>query len=165
MNEDDIKKQLFDWIETFVEKPNPKLGDWSPCPYARQARINNKIGVLFSNVDNLLDSVRISLSELETKDVVVICFDHKKISATLLQEWINEINDSLLIPNDWVILEDHPDAIEYVNGVKMNFGECGLLIVQKLSKLNDASSQLKEKGYYNHWDKQSLDYVVNWRNK
>lgn len=165
MNEEQIKKQLFEWMEGFVEKPNSKLGDWPPCPYARQARINNKIEIQFSEIDTLLSYVNNCLPLLEDKEVVVICFDHNRINATTLQEWVNEINDSLLIPKNYVILEDHPNAVEYVNGVKMNFGSCGLLIIQKLNKLNDASMQLQEKGYYNHWDKESLDYVVNWRNK
>ena len=65
---------------------------------------------------------------------------------------------------DYVVLEDHPDKLEYVNGVNMNFGKCGLLLIQKLSKLNEASSQLKAKGYYDHWNQQVLDDVVNWRN-
>jgi hypothetical protein len=47
----------------------------------------------------------------------------------------------------------------------MNFGECGLLIVQKLDKLNNASDQLKAKGYYSVWNQQDLDSVVSWRYK
>jgi hypothetical protein len=45
----------------------------------------------------------------------------------------------------------------------MNFGHCGLLVVQKLDKLNTASDQLRDKGYYNHWDQAAIDQVVSWR--
>ena len=34
------------WIETFVEVPHPALGGWAPCPYARQARLNQEYAVL-----------------------------------------------------------------------------------------------------------------------
>ena len=66
---------------------------------------------------------------------------------------------------NYVILEDHPDAIEYINGVTMNFGHCGLLLVSKLDMLNTASNQLKSKGYYDHWSQENLDEVVTWRFK
>jgi len=45
----------------------------------------------------------------------------------------------------------------------MNFGKCGLMILQRLSKLNTAADQLREKGYYDTWSKKNLDEVVNWR--
>lgn len=66
---------------------------------------------------------------------------------------------------NYVILEDHPFSPEYINGVNMNFGACGLLILQKLDKLNKASDQLREKGYYDVWSKGDLDEVVTWRYK
>ena len=39
---DSVRYNIERWIETFVEVPNPALGGWSPCPYARQARLNNE---------------------------------------------------------------------------------------------------------------------------
>ena len=67
------------------------------------------------------------------------------------------------MPNDFVILEDHPNTVENINGLNMNFGKCGLIIVQRLSELNEASEKLKEKGYYDTWSKDDLNFVVNWR--
>ena len=64
---------------------------------------------------------------------------------------------------DYVVLEDHPESEEFINGVKMNFGACGLMILQRLSKLNTAADQLQKKGYYNTWSKENLADVVNWR--
>ena len=37
------------------------------------------------------------------------------------------------------------------------------MVLQRLSKLNAAADQLREKGYYDTWSKESLDDVVNWR--
>ena len=47
----------------------------------------------------------------------------------------------------------------------MNFGLCSLVLVQRLSKLNNASKVLKEKGYYDNWTQEDLDEVVTWREK
>lgn len=162
MNEKDITEKLQKWMTEFVEVPNLKLGNWPPCPYARQARISNKVGILFSDIADIADTISKSLELLESKEVVVICFDHTLIEATELQQLVEGTNKRLML-NNYVILEDHPDATEYVNGVHMNFGECGLLVIQRLDKLNKASDQLKEKGYYDVWSQAELDEVVTWR--
>jgi hypothetical protein len=93
---------------------------------------------------------------------VVLCFDYNKFSASQIELFAKNIN-SILIWRDCVVLEDHPDAVELINGVPMNFGECGLMVLQRLSKLNTAADQLKEKGYYATWSEENLDQVVTWR--
>lgn len=165
LDQSHIKKELLKWMEEFVEKPHPSLGGWPPCPYARQARVNNKIEIRFSEPDILAFDVYKSLCKLdEGKEVIIVCFDHTKIGAEFTQELVAALNKELLKTN-YVILEDHPDAREYINGVRMNFGHCGLLLVSKLDMLNTASEQLKAKGYYDHWSQENLDEVVTWRFK
>jgi hypothetical protein len=101
-------------------------------------------------------------NKLEDYDAVILCFDHTKFSAGQIELFTTHVN-SILMWQDYVVLEDHPDSEEYVNEVKMNFGKCGLMILQRLSKLNTAANQLKNKGYYNTWSQENLDEVVNWR--
>lgn len=146
----------------FVEAANPALNNWPPCPYARAARLGNMIDIVFADVAEFVDVITTSRTRLEQKDVVVVCFDHNIISPEHLQEFVSAMNQTLM-PADYVILEDHPDAPEYVNGVKMNFGHCGLLVIQRLSKLNNAADKLKSQGYYDSWDQAALDEVVTWR--
>lgn len=162
MNQANIKQQLLSWMKDFVEQPNPLLGNWAPCPYARQARINNQIKIDFVEAQNLCKETHSNLHWLDTFDVLVLCFDHTKISASLTQDHVKTMNSTLILDNV-VILEDHPDAKEYVSGIDMNFGPCGLLVIQKLDKLNTASDQLRAKGYYNHWNQEAIDEVVTWR--
>jgi hypothetical protein len=157
-----IQQQLNHWLINFVEQPNPVLGNWAPCPYARQARITNQIEIRFSEIKDLWNTVKDSLVLLEQKEVIVVCFDHTDISAVSMQIFATMANE-ILMPKH-VLLEDHPGLVEHVGGIKMNFGHCGLLIVQNLEKLNTASKQLQSKGYYDHWDQTALDQVVTWRN-
>jgi len=164
MNQQDIREKLNKWMTEFIEVPNPKLGDWAPCPYARQARINNNITVKFAEILELTPVLRESIDTLEDKEVVVICFNHNQIDPVDIQEYVTSMNNTFM-PIGYVILEDHPFSPEYVNGVSMNFGHCGLLILQKLDKLNQASDQLRDKGYYANWSQQDLDSVVTWRYK
>lgn len=164
MNEQYISEQLKNWLIEFVEKPHPKLNDWAPCPFARQARIKDKTSTIFTDVGNISSAIFNSLPLLDEKDVLIICLDHTSIKAEKLSELVRSLND-VLMPDNYVILEDHPDDIEYVNGVCMNFGHCAIMLVSKLDSLNDASNQIREKGYYNHWNQAELDQVVTWRFK
>jgi hypothetical protein len=162
MDQFKVQSELLKWLEKFVEAPNPSLGNWAPCPYARKARINNQIKIEFiESVCRYRDSYEEILKDYE---VVIYCFDHTKISGQDLAEWVRHENN-IIIPNNYVILEDHPDTNEEINGVSMNFGHCGLLVVQELNRLNTASEQLKSKGYYDTWTKENLEDVVNWRFK
>lgn len=164
MNQLEIVEKLTKWMTEFIEVPNPKLGDWAPCPYARQARVNNNISIKFASIPELTEVIKESMETLTHKEVVVVCFDHNFIDPVELQEYVIGMNKTLM-PINYVILEDHPFSPEYINGVNMNFGGCGLLIIQKLDKLNNASSQLLDKGYYKTWSQEDLDSVVTWRNK
>lgn len=162
MDQVKIKAELDRWMVEFVETTHPQLSNWAPCPYARAARLSGMIKTVFCEVSEFMHVIRESVDDLASKDVVVVCFDHETISPENLQEFVTSMNLTLL-PIDYVILEDHPDTPEYVNGVKMNFGLCGLLVIQKLSKLNNAADKLKSQGYYDTWDQKSLDDVVTWR--
>ena len=158
MDENTVKQKLEQWLIDFVEKPNPLLNNWPPCPYARQARVDNKIHIVSDSPLCIAEYV----SFLENFDVVILCFDHKEFSASQVELFTKHIN-SILMLKDYVVLEDHPESEEFINGVKMNFGACGLMILQRLSKLNTAADQLQKKGYYDTWSKENLADVVNWR--
>ena len=164
MNFNTIKPQLLEWMKTFVEKPNPALGNWAPCPYVQSARINNKISIIEGNAEDLSQAVNTCIASLDTFEVVVICFDHTKISGPDCQQLVATLNKKLR-QEDCVILEDHPQLVENVAGIKMNFGLCGLLVIQHLSKLNEAADKLKLAGYYSQWSQSEVDEVVSWRYK
>jgi len=164
MDKELIKTQLHQWMEDFVEKPSSLLHNWAPCPYARQARLRGNIEIVFSDSFNLVTSVERNLSLLDDKEVIIVCFDHTDISHEYLED-IVKVHNKALMPRDYVILEDHPNTPEILNGVKMNFGKCGLLLVQRLSKLSTASDQLREKGYYDDWPNENYQNVVAWRSQ
>jgi len=43
MNKEQIRILLIDWMVNFLEKPNEKLSGWSPCPFARKARLEGNM--------------------------------------------------------------------------------------------------------------------------
>jgi hypothetical protein len=147
-------------MEEFVEKPHPSLGGWQPCPFARQARLSKNIDIR-QGQDPFNDCV--SLVEYDwSKEVVVFWYDD--INPELFIDLVNRAN-SVLLERDIVALEDHPATEELIAGVKMNFGLCPIIVLQKNSKLNVAADQLKEKGYYHSWSQSDIDKIVTWRYK
>jgi len=158
----DIQEQLLNWIETFVERPHPKLGNWSPCPYASKARISNKINILIgdtpeTDVDMLLDN-----ADWEKWEIYIFCYPNKQYEADEFLHKLKQLNIRTM-PLDVVLFQDHPDKEEFINGVNMNFGPCTLLLAQQLSELNKAADSLKKSNYYHLWSEQDLDDIVNWR--
>lgn len=158
MDQAQVTAELLKWMEEFVEKPHPSLGGWPPCPFARQARLSNNIDIQ-QGKDPYTDCL--SLIDYDwSKEVVVFWYNY------LDPEWfIDSVNraNSILLTKDIVALEDHPETEEIVSGIKMNFGLCPIIVLQKNSKLNSAADQLKEKGYYDTWSQGDLDKIVTWR--
>ena len=63
-NTETIQDEITTWMTDFVEKPNALLKNWAPCPYARQARIADKIKVYWSNHADIQNIIRTSLMQL-----------------------------------------------------------------------------------------------------
>lgn len=152
--------EIIKWMKEFVEQPNPKLGDWAPCPYAQAARVNNQIEIV-EGKNALTDFESI---DLDAKEVWVFWYPIEQYTGDEFAIITQELNRTLM-PQDIVVLEDHPGLVEHVNGVHMNFGKASLLIIQHLSKLNEASNKLRRQGYYDNWSQEEIDEVVTWRYK
>jgi hypothetical protein len=155
-----VELTLLKWMEEFVEVPHPSLGGWPPCPFARQARLSKNIDIRQGR-DPFNDCV--SLLDYDwSKEVVIFWYDD--IDPELFLDQVNRAN-SVLLEKDIVALDDHPKTEEIIAGVKMNFGLCPIIVLQKNSKLNQSADQLKEKGYYHMWSQSDLDKIVTWRYK
>jgi hypothetical protein len=160
LTQEQVQAELLQWMEEFVEVPHPSLGGWPPCPFARQARLSKNIDIRqgttpFNDCTSLVDYDW-------TKEVII--FWYEQINPTLFVDEITRAN-SILLEKDIVALEDHPDTEEIIAGVKMNFGLCPIIVLQKNSRLNESADQLKEKGYYHNWSQSDLDKIVTWRYK
>ena len=162
LNLDIVQADIESWIVDFVEVPHPALGGWAPCPYARQARINDKILIVFENPVNFSSAIDQAIDKLTDKEAVIIVFDHILISHEDLTKFVQTKNLELSKKNI-VLLRDHPADPEYINDVKMNFDVCGLLVIQKLSELKNASQFLESKGYYKSWDPLTHQSMTAWR--
>ena len=89
-------------------------------------------------------------------DVIAYAYDPEEWPYKRFHSAIEMANTELLLPHDMIALEDHPTAIEDVNGVIMNQGQYALIFVQSLSKLNTAAKQMASKGFYHNWPEEYL---------
>ena len=158
LDQSTVESALLKWMEEFVEKPHPSLGGWPPCPFARQARLSKNIDIR-QGTDPYADCMELLYYDWD-KEVVIFWYKH--IDADLFVDDVVRANNTLLA-KDIVALEDHPDTEEIIAGIKMNFGLCPIIVLQKNSKLNQAADQLKEKGYYHTWTQADVDKIVTWR--
>lgn len=157
-------KFIQNWLKTFVEVPHPVFADMPPCPFARQARLQNKIK--FMEIENDFPEVSIYLAisnfDFDANEVLAMILPADQLTVTQTKQIAVTLNQQFS-KSDIVILEDHPKIPEKVKSVSLNNGRYILFLAQSLSKLNKASATLKQTKYYHNWSKKYLKNVVGWR--
>jgi hypothetical protein len=157
-----VKQDIEKWIVDFVEVPHPALGGWAPCPYARKARLENDFDVRIGR-DPYFDLVDIAVYGLGGKSVVVFAYDPTEFNYNDFSYKLKLANETWLLRNDILALEDHPADPEIVNGVSMNQGTYALALVQSLSDLNEKSKLVARNGFYDTWPEDYLQSLFQHR--
>lgn len=156
MDFDQAKTDIEQWMVDFVEKPNPLLNNWPPCPYARQARLSQQVDIRPGCFNPIDDLKQVIMAEL---DVVILVYGRERWSAAEFNELVNIANLVHLESQGLIGLADHPDDVESVNGVVMNQGTYALVFVQSLDKLNHFAKILVSKDFYDGWDNEYLQVL------
>jgi hypothetical protein len=162
MNLEQVTQDILNWSETFVEVPHPALGNWAPCPFARKARLSGTVRVLVGT-DPYFDLRNCCRDGLGTAEVVIYAYDPAEWDYATFHSSLEQANQDFLLANDLLVLEDHPDDAEIVNGIRMNQGTYALAMLQSLSKLNTAAAQMHTKGFYELWPDDYLTTLFNHR--
>jgi hypothetical protein len=157
-----VTADILAWSERFVEVPHPSLGGWAPCPFARQARLNQTIQVL-TGADPYFDLRNRARWGMGRYEVIVYAYDPEEWPYARFHSAVESANTEILLSRDMLALEDHPADVEDVNGVIMNQGKYALVLVQSLSKLNTAAKQMGAKGFYHAWPEQYLTVLFKHR--
>lgn len=152
---DQAKADIESWIVNFVEVPNPALGGWPPCPYARSARMKRSFEIRLG-VDPYYDLKNLGRWGLGDKEVIVYVYDPEEWSHEQLATSIASANQEFLLHKDLLCLEDHPGDPEIVNGISMNQGKYAMAMCQSLSDLNEKAKLMAAKGFYNSWPEEYL---------
>jgi hypothetical protein len=162
MDQETVTADILAWSENFVEVPHPALGGWPPCPFARSARLNRTIQVL-TGADPYFDLRNRARWGMGQYEVIVHAYDPTDWPYERFHTAIESANTEFLLSKDMLALEDHPEDVEDVNGAIMNQGTYALILVQSLSKLNQAAKQMGSKGFYHAWPETYLTGLFNHR--
>ena len=152
------------WMKEFVEQEHPVFAGLPACPYARQARLSGRVRMIHMTSAEPDSNCwqHISNTDFDKTDALVLILDPKRWTLKYTHDVVDQLN-SVFMPKDVVVLEDHPKQKEEIHGVTVNNGRYILLLCQRLSTLNRFSEILKKKGYYDQWSKKNIADVVTWR--
>ena len=152
------------WMKEFVEQEHPVFAGLPACPYARQARLSGRVRMIHMTSAEPDSNCwqHISNTNFDDTDALVLILEPKRWTLKYTHDVVDQLN-SVFMPRDVVVLEDHPRQKEEINGVIVNNGRYTLLLCQRLSTLNRFSEILKKKGYYDQWSKKNIADVVTWR--
>ena len=115
MNLETVKQDINAWIENFVEVSHTALGNWPPCPYARNARLNNEYEVRVGT-SPLPDLITIATAGFGDKKVIVLAYDPVHWTYEQFHHDLEYAYTEFLLDKDIIALEDHPADPEIVNG-------------------------------------------------
>jgi hypothetical protein len=155
MTLEQVQTDIDCWIATFLEQANSALGGWAPCPYARRARLDQAYEVRLGN-NILFDLMELGRVGLGDRDVVIMAYDPRSYSGPDFDLAVQTACREYLLPLDLIALVDHPDLPEMVNGVSMNQGSHALILIQRLTDLNQRAAILGHKGFYDTWPEEYL---------
>ena len=157
-----LRQDILNWSENFVERPHPALGGFPPCPYARSARLKNSYAVYIGS-DPYYDLKNRARWGMGNREVIVYAYDPVEWPHKLFASSLDQANQEFLLHADMLVLEDHPGDVEIVNGICMNQGTYALALVQSLSDLDAKAKQMASKGFYDSWPEDYLSALFQHR--
>jgi hypothetical protein len=150
-----LRQDILNWSENFVERPHPALGGWAPCPYARRARLDQDYAVRVG-VNPYFDLLNVARDGLGGKSVLILAYDPNEFFYAQFNSDVRAANQEVLVARDLLALGDHPGDPEIVNGVSMNQGTYALALIQSLSDLDQKARAMASKGFYSTWPEDYL---------
>ena len=161
--EADIRK----WSHNFLEIPNIKLNGLPPCPYAKQAWVDNKVTFsINTGIDGLLEAVRV----FDTHDYDIVVWASETLpDIKYLDGFCDGMNELMSVAGiDLHLMVFHPDYNAEQAGLDFLIEddivdeslEYCMVFVQKLSLLDDAALSLEKSGYYKHFPEDTYEALV-----
>ena len=142
---DSASNDIEDWILNFLSKPNTTFAGLPPCPYAKRAWLDGKVLVRHIHSQELELAIKSSKDSFpDNKDVILFCVDPVSITP-------KELDDLCTSTDKFVLLVDHPDLVEEIQGVVLNQGKYAIVFMQRRNQLIDARAELEHTNYYENF--------------
>ena len=140
---DEKSKYILSWIQE-ISKIRPELGNFSICPYASGANFSIQEQKLSEIVPN---------SDFD----VIINIVEDDIDANSLYDAVDDYNRNY---SDYKFIADHGKTNTYIQGIQTNNGKYNLVLCQSRNELTEAREKLAKTNYYEYWDKNYLEEVL-----
>ena len=131
------------WIKQ-ISEIRPELGNFAVCPYASQAK--------FIILDEELKKVKPRMGW----EVVIYAVEDDH-DADFLYAMVDDYNR---VYKKYKFIADHRKAKTFINGVQTNNGKYNLVLCQPRKELTEARKKLGKTNYYDYWDKNYLQEVL-----
>ena len=153
----EIVREFAQYIIDFVEQPQPKLGNLPVCPFARKARLENRIQfkVLELTRDGVLALLPLFTAKPELH--VMICIDPRKdgLSSAEVCQLVEVLNQVLPALN-LSALGGHPEDPFNIDGLYTRRDPYPNLQLLRLDVGERAHQSLKSASYYDRWSESNL---------
>jgi len=152
-----MNEKISKWIE-YISIKRPEINGFPICPFASKAKYEVITSTFIKGLKAGIEIIR----NTDTQIVIVDIEEHyTKEGLSLLCDHYNELFCSM--NDDLICFYDHPDDNNEINGIRTN-SEMSLLLIQRLSDVNEANEILKNTKYYDTWSKEYYEKIVGFRN-
>ena len=163
---DKIISQMIQYLETVLEQPHAIFGGLPICPFAKKARLQNKIlykvmalqAVELTLNAELIQAIEEFYAAACYEVMLVISPDTTALSVHQVNQLVANLNEKL-VPLKLVVFGGHPDDDFNIQGVRTRQEPYINLTVQPLEILKAASRNLQETNYYQHWSSENLRHI------
>ena len=162
-----VEQDIRNWSHNFLEVPNVKLNGLPPCPYAKQAWLDDK--VIFS-INTGLDGLVEEVQQFESHDYDIVVWANEVLPVMeYLDGFCDGMNEALSVSGiDLHLMQFHPDygaedaglAFLQDDGVTDQELVYCMVFVQKLSLLDDAALSLEKSDYYKNFPEDTYEALV-----
>ena len=140
---DEKSRYILHWIGQ-LSKIRPELGNFAICPYASKANykiVEEKLSQIVPNPDY---------------DVIIYVVEDN-MSAQFLYDAVDDYNRNY---SDYKFIADHGKTKTYIQGIQTSNGFFNLVLCQPRKELTEARKKLAKTNYYDYWDKDYLEEVL-----
>lgn len=163
-----IEDDLRDWSKHVLEVPSPHLKGLPPCPYAKKAWLDNKVEVIETSNDLVIEAVRNAYKVVDDTLELVVIASYALPEADSLQKSIEALN-ILGAKQDIYFMCFHPDYgaedadLDFLYDTTWQSSidqDYCMVFVQRLSNVDDKSRVLENQGYYEAFPEDEYNLLV-----
>jgi hypothetical protein len=158
---------MVEYMQTHLEKPHPVFGGMPICPFARKARLENKISFQvypFSSIEDLNQESPLlkALKEFGQSDqyeaLLVIHPDKQAMTLVELRQFVDHLNDAIALTG-LLAFGGHPQETFNIQSVYTRREPYINFTVQTYATVKAASDLLLKTHYYEHWSAETMKQV------